>query len=228
MLEPATAGPPSPGSLRVRRASRLRRVGTEVAGPGGSAHDIDFRAPRPLRAAARLLALLLLPAVLWMSGALPERAALGFAVSVFALAFLQGSLGVYDRRRCRRFGDALLRAHPGRAPVSGPAAWRSHELTSARNRRELARGMRQLRRQTETCLSLGSRRVDRALLEAILPLVRQLESRLDRISEPVTPVGMLDIEALATNELGPLSCPERAGDLHTALAQALAALEPER
>ncbi len=102
------------------------------------------------------------------------------------------------------------------------------ELTSARSRRGLARRVGQLRRQTEACLRPGSRRADGAPLEAILILVRKLEYRLDLLSEPVTAIGMLDVEALLAGARDLLSCPERAGELPAALIRTLAALEPER
>jgi hypothetical protein len=188
--------------------------------PGGS-----FQPPHPFRAAALLLAPLPLPVALWLSGALPASAALGFAVSLVAFGLVQVGVSGYDLRRSRRLGDALLRAHPGRPPIAGLAAWRSAELTSARNRRALTRRVRQLRRETETCVSLGSPRVEGAVLDLSLALLRRLESRLELAPEPVTPLGMLYVQELAAGELGPLSAPERAGGLPAALQRALAALE---
>jgi hypothetical protein len=161
-----------------------------------------------------------------VSGVLPAPAALGFGVSLVLLALVQGSLGAYDLRRSRRLGDALLRAYPGLPPVSGLAAWRSAELTSARNRRQLTRLVRQLRRETEACTRSGAPPVDSAVLDQSLVLLRRLESRLGTLFEPVSPLGMLDLHALATDDVSPLYYPERAGALPAALAERLAALEP--
>ncbi len=220
MTEPATAEPPSPIPVRAR----LRSAGTGAGRPGGHARETEFEAPRPLRTTALVLAPLVLPAALWAFGVLSRPVALGLGASVVVLALVQGCRGGYDLRRSRRLGDALLHAHPDR-PLSALAAWRSAELTSPRNRRELARRVRRLRRETETCLSLGSPRVDGAVLETSLVLLRRLERRLELSPGPVSPRGMLEVEALAAGELGPLSCPERAGSLPTALVRALAALE---
>jgi hypothetical protein len=179
-----------------------------------------------VRAAALVLSLVSLPAALWALGLLPEMAALGFGLSVVVVALAQGGLGLYDLIRCRRLGDRLLRAYPGLPPVSDLAAWRSDELTSARNRRELARWAQDVGQETESCLRLRSPLVDRAVLEWTLQLAEQLEYRLELLSTPVTAIGMLDLEALVAAEVGPLSCPERAGALPAALARTLTALEP--
>ena len=195
-----------------------------AAGTGEGRGEGDFQAPRPLRSAALVLVLTLLPAVLWACGLLPAAAALGFGVSVVVLTVIQGCLGAYDLRRSRRLGDALLRAYPGQPPVSGLAAWRAAELTSARHRRRLARCVRQLRREIEACLSLGSPRLG----DDVLLLARQLEARLDPLSGPVRAVGMLEVAATVSPELGPLFYPERSGDLPAALFHARTALEPER
>ena len=183
----------------------------------------DFRPPRPLRTAALMLAPLPLPLALWLSGALPAAAALGACVSFVLLALVQGGLGAYDLHRSRGLGDALLRAYPGRPPVSELAAWRAAELTSARKRRELRRLVRRLRRETEACSPPG---VWPAALAETLRLLRRLESRLDRLTEPVSPLGMLDVHLLATDDLSPLYFPERTGALPAALSRALAALDP--
>jgi hypothetical protein len=140
------------------------------------------------------------------------------------LALVHGCLGAHDLRRSRRLGDALLRAYPGQPPVSGLAAWRSDELTSASHRRRLARDVRRLRREIEACLSLGSPQLG----DDVLPLARQLEARLDPLSGPVRAVGMLEVASTVSPELGPLFYPERSGDLPAALVHARTALEPER
>jgi hypothetical protein len=170
--------------------------------------------------------LVVFPAALWALGVLPSAAALGFAVSLVLIALVQGSLAAYDLRRSRRLGNALLRGHPGASPVSDLAAWRSAQLTSPRNRRELARHVRRLRHETEACIRLGAPRVDLAVLEASLVLLRRLESRLELPPDPVSPLGTLDVDALIAGGFGPLTCPERTSGLPAALVRALATLEP--
>lgn len=195
-----------------------------VTRTGGS--NEGFQPSRPLRAAAFVLAPLPLPVTLWASGVLAAPAALGFGISLVLLALVQGGLGIYDLHRSRRLGDGLLRAYPGLPPVSGLAAWRSAELTSARSRRRLRRRVRQLRCETEACTRSGAPPIDSAVVGESLALLRELESRLELLAEPVSPFGMLELQALVRDELSPLYFPERAGALPAALAQALTSLEP--
>ena len=98
-------------------------------------------------------------------------------------------------------------------------------MTSTRNRRELARHVRQLRRETQACSRSDAPPADSAALDESLVLLRRLESRLEMVADPVSPLGMLELRALATDEFSPLYVPERAGGLAAALGQALTALE---
>ena len=138
MLEPATAKPPSPALPRERRRRELRAGWPKPTASSEGSRD-DFEPPRPVRAAALLLAPLPLLVALWVAGVLPAPIALGLGVFQVFFALVQGGFDTYELRRSRRLGDALLRAYPGLQPVSGLAAWRSAELTSARNRRRLTR-----------------------------------------------------------------------------------------
>ncbi len=178
-----------------------------------------------MRAAALLLAPLPLLVALWVAGVLPAPIALGLGVFQVFFALVQSGFDTYELRRSRRLGDALLRAYPGLQPVSGLAAWRSAELTSARNRRRLTRLLRRLRRETEACLPTHDSPV--AVLDESVDLLRQLEYRLTLLSEPVSPLGMLDLQTLVEHDHSPLYFPERARGLPAALSRALAALEPE-
>lgn len=186
----------------------------------------DFEPPHPLRTGAFLLAVAPLPVALWTSSVAPAPAALGFGVSLTLVALVKGGLGAYDLHRSRRLADELLRAHPGHSPVSGLAAWRSVELASARSRRRLIRLVRQLRRETEACTRSGAPPVDGAVLADSLLLLRRLECRLEMLCAPVSPLGMLGLHTLATDNFSPLYFPKRSDALPAALAQALAALEP--
>ena len=194
--------------------------------PATSVEDFrgDFQPPRPLRAIALVLAPLPALVALWAAGVLPAPVALGLGAFQLFFALVQGGLGTYELHRDRRLGDALLRAHPGVAPVSGLAAWRSAELTSARNRRRLTRLVRRLRRETEACLPTHDSPV--AVLDESVDLLRQLEYRLALLSEPVSAIGMLELHTLAEHDHSPLYVPERARALPGALSRALAALEP--
>ncbi len=160
-----------------------------------------------------------------MWGLLPEGPALGLGVSLGILTLIRGGLSAWDLHRSRRQGDAQLRAY-GLPPISGVAAWRSTELTSDRSRRRLARGVQQLRHETQACRHSGDPPVESILLDKSVLLLRRLECRLGMQSEPVSPVGMLDMRTLALDELSPLYFPERADDLPVALLLALVVLEP--
>lgn len=206
--------------------SALSATRPAAAEPPSSSPERSARKPRPLRSAAIPVALIPVPGVLWAAAVVPPAAAAGLAALLVALALVQGGLGLIELRRSRRLGDALLRAHPGRAPISGLAAWRAAELTSTRNRHGLTHCVRRLRHETESCLLLESPRVERGVLETSLVLLRRLERRLELLSAPVAPLGMLEAEALAAGGFGPLSCPERARGLPSAVVRALAALEP--
>lgn len=221
---PVTAMPPLPSAEPSRRRVRLRWFGTRPTVPAESLRE-DFEAPHPLRAATFCLVPLPLPIALWLSGVVPVPLAVGLIGFLVLLALVQGGLGAYDLSRSRQLGDALLRAHPAVPPVSGVAAWRSAELTSARNRRHLSRQMRQLRRETEACTRSGAPSVDRATLNASLIALQRLERRLES-SRPVSPLGMLDLQLLSTADFSPLYFPERAEALPAALTQVLATLEP--
>ena len=208
MLDAATMEPPSPG--------------TPVRAPG-SPGAAGFQAPRPFRSASLVLAVALLTAALWAGGLVPAVAALALGIPVIALGVGKACLDAYDLRRSRLLGDALLRAHVGQPPLSGLAAWRSDELTSPSHRRRLARRIRELRREIEACVSLGSPHLG----EDVLTMVRRLEWRLDAVSGPVSALGIIEVEATVSADLSPLFYPERAGDLPSALDRALDGLGPE-
>lgn len=186
----------------------------------------DFRSPRPLRAAALLLAPLPVLAVLRIEGVLPVSIAAGLSSLLALLALIRSGLGAYDLHRSRQLGDALLRAHPGLPPAAGLAAWRSTELTSPHQRHQLGRLLRQLARETEACTRSRLSVTASATLDATSIVLRQLDRRLKAISDPVSPAGILDLAALATANISPLYFPERAHDLPRELARALAGLEP--
>ena len=221
MIEPVIADPPSPSTQRARRSLEPWSISPETVAP-----TARFRPPHPLRSAALLLAPLPLPAALWASRVLPTPAALGFGVFLVVLALVQLGVGALDLHRSRRLADALLRAYPGLPPSPGLAAWRSAQLTSARSRRELKRHVRQLRRETEACRRSDTPAADSAVLEESVILLRQLECRLQALSEPVSPLGMLNVQSVATDEFSPLYFPERTDGLPAVLTQALNALEP--
>lgn len=222
---PMTAEPPLPSAQRARRRVKLRRFGFEPTVPTAGSRE-GFRPPHTLLGTRILLASLPLPVALWASGLAPSPVALGFGTVFVLVAFVQSGLAAYELHRSRSLADPLLRAYPGLPPVSGLAAWRAAELTSIRCRRELARLVRRLRLETEACDRASVQHIDNAALEESLVILRRMERRLELLSKPVSPLGMLDVRALATDDVSPLYFPERAGALPAALARALAALEP--
>jgi hypothetical protein len=225
MPEPATAEPPSPGAPRAGRRLEPLSLPPEPPTPARGLPE-DFRPARPLRTAAFLLAPASLPVALWVSGVLPTSAAPRLAGFLVLLALVQVGLRAHSLHQSRRLGDALLRAYPGLPPVSALAAWRSGELTSARNRRYLVRQIRQFRRETEACMRSSAQPVATVKLDESIVLLSRLEHRLAMLSRPVSPLGMLDVHALATGGSSPLYFPQRTDGLPAALAEALSALEP--
>ena len=163
-------------------------------------------------------------AALWALGALPAQVALGLAAFEFLIAVVRGGLGAFELVRSRRLADALIRADPDLPPDVGLTAWRSARLTSERSRRRLGRHLRSLRRETDACRP--SRELRLSVLDESVALLRRLEARLERLSEPVSPLGMLELHELVLADVSPLYFPERAGALPAALARALGALEP--
>lgn len=125
----------------------------------------EFGPPRPLRASVLHLAPAPVAVALWLSGVVPLLAALVMLAVLSLLSLLRACVGGYELHRCRRLGDALLRAFPHVPPASGLAAWRSAELTSARSRRQLRGWVHQLRREVRACTSLGASPQENAALE---------------------------------------------------------------
>ena len=188
-----------------------------------------FRPPHPLRAA--LLAPLpsAVPLALWASGAISAPAAI---VSGGVLAVMAGAhvgYARFDLWRCRELGDRLLSAHP-RAWVTSPIAdWRAAELTSERNRRHLAKWVSGVIRDAEVRALRAWSPLNRAAARRSLFLLRRLEQRLGDLSQPVSPRGVLAVQALLSDGFAsPLYRRERADRLPDALTDALAGLDVPR
>jgi hypothetical protein len=223
MAESATE-PPSPTLQRT--LGRTVLVPQEQTAPRAGLRW-EFKPPRPLLTAALLPAAVAAVTALWLVDLLPVLAALVIGAVLSPLVLLRACLSCYELHRCRRLGDALLRAYPQRPPVSSLAAWRSTELTSVRSRRRLTGFVGQLRREIDACTGSNAPPEESALAQSS-NLLRRLEDRLTDATQPVSSLGMLELRALVSDEFSPLYFPERAGDLPTALAQALTTLEHAR
>jgi hypothetical protein len=222
MAEPATE-PPSAVPHRSLGRTVLRLVSQDQIATRAGLRT-EFKPPRPFATAALLPAAVAATSALWLLDLLPGLAALVIGGVLAPLVLLRAGFSDYELHRCRRLGEALLRAYPELPPVSGLAAWRSTELTSVRSRRRLTGFVRQLRREIDACT--GSRAPpEESTLAQSSKLLRRLEDRLKNTTQPVSPLGMLELRALVSDEFSPLYFPERAGDLPTALARALTSLE---
>ena len=160
------------------------------------------------------------------AGLVPGRW-LGLAVVVAGVAGvyeLVRALRILSRRR--RTADAWLRTATG-GFVAPSYAWRARQLTSARERRTLARTLRLLVREAFE-RPVGRRR------PLPLPAVREhrdevllLARRLERVEEPVTPAGMLRVVELVTDGASPLWTTVQDDALADAIATTLDLLRPD-
>jgi hypothetical protein len=226
MNEPAAAEPPSATPPRGPANARLRLV-TDAPSQTFVSPREGFQPPRPLRSAAFPLAASPLALVLWVQGVLPGLAAIGLGLSSSLLAAIASGLRIRDLRQSRSLGDALLRAYPGRAPLSELAAWRATELTAPRSRHQEVNLVRALMRETERRMRSSRTPLGRAPLDQELALLSRIEHRLGLLAAPVSAVGVLELHALVKGQLDPTSSPTRTSALRGELARALAALDPD-
>jgi len=173
--------------------------------------------PQPLRTTLVALTPALVVAALGATGAASTGVAITAGGVLLVLAAIRSGYAWLDARRCRVLADRLLRTHP-RSTVSSPLAdWRARQLTSEPARRRLVRRVQRLTHDAELHLRLGSSPLDRHATEERLFLLRRLERRLDDLSRPVSPYGVLVVGDLSSSDEPP-----------DALTEALAALDDPR
>jgi hypothetical protein len=151
----------------------------------------------------------------------------GLAVAVLlALAVVRAAFVAHDLVKSRALGDRLLQSHPVE-PLSPLADWRARELTSPKKRKQLQSWVRVLIRESEVSVDSDLGPSARAAVREEIILLHQLDARLGRLDEPVSPAGILLVRSLlAEDRLSPLYYPECAAGVPGALREALAALTP--
>jgi len=191
--------------------------------PGGE----ELVVPQPLRTTLLALTPALAVAALWAGGVAPGGVATVAGGVLVVFAVIRGGYAWFDARHCRVLADRLLRAH-ARSAVSSPLAdWRAPQLTSERTRQRLVKRVQSVIRDADLSLRAGSAPLDRHATEQSLFLLRRLELRLDDLSRPVSPYGVLVVRELADGASNPFSWPSPA-ELPDALSEALAALDAPR
>ncbi len=159
-------------------------------------------------------------------GVFPPRP--GFVIAL-SLAILGGCRLVGEVRADvarRREADRLLVAlETDRVPDG--LRWRAAELTRARERKALARALRNLLRSLELPPAMFPTLVNRRALRRNRSAVEALANRLAAVDRPVRPRGILLLrQLLGGSPHSPLYDVEAAGDLHAVLARVRSEIEP--
>jgi hypothetical protein len=192
-----------------------------------------FHPPRLWRVSLLATAPVLVGALLGGLGVVSPRVAVVVTLALLVPAAIAVAAVWRDLERARALADRLVAGHT-RGEVAPLAAWRAEELTSRRTRRRLRRCAAALRRESECCLDPGSRLLGTGPIEAVdvtgvresIALLSALESRLEDPAQPVSPIGILAVDALVVGDRwSPLYFPERSAQLASALARALEALK---
>ncbi|MGH3027727.1 MAG: hypothetical protein ACRDMW_04145 [Gaiellaceae bacterium] len=184
------------------------------------------RIPRPPVASRPFFALGTVVLLATLAGPIPDRhgLVLGALCAVAGAARWSWDAAVLRGLR-RTANDALVQgARPERSPL---LSWRAAELTSAFNRRSLARSLRGVVRDSTARISISASPVNRQAARGEVEAIERLATRLRDLDHPAEPRGILLVEDLLTDGFGPLYARERASDLGPALDRCLAALDAE-
>jgi hypothetical protein len=114
------------------------------------------------------------------------------------------------RRTLRRNADAILRGGTRVHPESALLSWRAAELTSERRRRSAARSLRGVVRGLDGNALPGAVPLNRRGLRPYTASLAALAERVDDMSRPGGPRGMLLLDDLLTNGDSPLYARENA------------------
>ena len=117
-----------------------------------------------------------------------------------------GRVGAWLRRpRERRDADRLLRASDGRWEEHATVAWRVAELTTARERRLLARSLRGIvKASTARTPAVSAMPLDRRGVREHAPSLVELANHLEDLDRAVTGAGVLLVRDLLRDGSGPL------------------------
>ncbi len=183
--------------------------------------------PSPLAAGRPLYALAAGVLASGAAGLVPEADAL-FLGALCATAGALRSLA--ELRRLRRLREAASRelVLGGRPDFSPLLSWRAEEVASRSNRRLLARGLHEIVLEVQGRIPTRFSIVNREAARREADVIEELARRLDEPGRPVSPRGLLLVEALLRDGRSPLYVRERAGDLRPSLEQCLRALEADQ
>jgi len=152
---------------------------------------------------------------------LPHAAPRPFELRRFKspLAFLR------ERRELRAAREAADEELLATGLPTTLTTWRAAELTSAKNRVELARSVQRLVRMADARYLPGATPLNRLVVREEAEALRSLADRLEDPDRPVTARGMLLLDRLVTDGYGPLYVPYRAGELHWTLPRIAKSLD---
>lgn len=172
------------------------------------------------------LAAAVLVVVLGVAGVFPPRR--GFVLAL-SLAIVGGGHLVAELRMevtRRREADRLLAAlETDRVPDR--LHWRAAELTRARQRKALARALRNLLRSLELPRTMFPTPVNRGALRRNRCAVEALATRLAAVDRPVRARGIVLVrQLLGGSPYSPLYDVEAASELHLVLARVRSEIEP--
>jgi len=185
---------------------------------------MTFRVPSPTKAARPFFVLSLVPLIAGVAGLIPERD--GFVLGVLFAGAGALRAAVEHRRlsHLRRLADRqLLGTTVPRVPEL--VAWRAGELTSDRSRRVLAGSLRGIVSELDARRLPGASPLNRTGARPEADLILALADRVDDTQRPVTARGVLLVEELLTDGLGPLYARDRVDELGPSLARCLSTLD---
>jgi hypothetical protein len=165
--------------------------------------------------------LALIPAVGGIVGVIPREAGLAFGAILLCAAGVRAGLERLSLHQERARADRLILA--GRR--TDELGWRLAELTSAHERRQLARSLHGLVRLLDPRYLPGASPVNRPAARPLAPRIEALAARIGDLERPVDARGVLLVDRLLTDGAGPLYARARADELPGRIEDALDALE---
>jgi hypothetical protein len=168
---------------------------------GHSARQVDvrrLRLPQPRRAALPWLP----PVLVLLAGAgfgVDARYLIAAAVGCLLVGTVRALLELRDLQALRRAADAVLLTGARVHPSSTLLVWRAGELTSAHNRKLLARSFRNIVRELERPSLMSAVPLNRREAREHADLLIALRDRLGAIDSRVSARGVVLVEALLTD-----------------------------
>ena len=191
--------------------------------PGRETHSV----PSPLKSARPFLVLSLVPLVAGVAGLIPQLD--GFVLgALFAGAGALRAVIDYGRlSSLRRLADRqLLGSAAPRSPEL--VVWRTGELSSERNRRELAKALRGVVSELDARRLPGASPLNRSGARPHAGLIQTLADRVGDLERPASAPGLLLVENLLTDGWGPLYARNRVGEIGASLRRCLTTLDDGR